>query len=135
MKTAISRSVYRMKVLLSMAAQASHRQGYLLIELMIALVSIALCSFLVAQLQIHMVHRYYEAEQYLKAVNYVSRAFEERLLGTRDLDGYTIETITQSMQEELSYKKVAVTISWNTPRGITKNITIHGGILDESTSR
>lgn len=135
MKTAISRSVYRMKGLLSMAAQASHRQGYLLIELMIALVSIALCSLLVAQLQIYMVHRYYEAEQHLKAVNYANRAFGERSLGTQELDGYTIEMLTQRIQKDLPYKQVTVTVSWNTPGGVTKNIIIHGGMLDESTRR
>ncbi len=133
MKIGSSWSVYRMKVSLSTGALAKKKQGYLLIELMITLAMIALCSFLVAQLQAHMAQQYYEAEQYLKAVNCANKVFEERLLGTQEQDGHTIKTIVQSV-EGLAYMHVAVTVSWETGRGLSKNITIHGGVLNENES-
>ncbi len=132
MKTGISRSVYRMNRSLSTPANGRKRAGYLLIELMIALMAIAVFSLLIAQLQAHMVHRYYEAEQYFLAVNYASGAFEERGVGTREIDGYTIETMTHRVQEELPYKRTVVTVSWKTGRGVAKQIIIHGGMLDEN---
>lgn len=132
-KTAIFRSVYRRGPALSMPATGSKQQGYLLIELMIAVAVLAVCSLLVAQLQAHMVCRYYEAEQYLKAVNYVNRVFEERSVGTQNIDGYTIETTVRPVKG-LSYKGVQVTVSWKTASGVDQNITIRGGMLDEDIS-
>ena len=134
MKTDSFRSVYRMNYLLSTAANGHKRAGYLLIELMIALTAIAIFSLLVAQLQAHMVHRYYEAEQYFLAVNYASRAFEERVVGTREMDGYTIEVMFHGVQGGLPYKHAVVTVSWKTGNGAVKQIVIQGGMLDEQTS-
>jgi len=119
---------------LSTPANGRKRAGYLLIELMIALTAIAGFSLLIAQLQAHMVHRYYEAEQYLKAVNYASGPFEERGVGTREIDGYTIEMMFHSVQGGLPYKHTVVTVSWKTGNGAVKQIAIQGGMLDEQTS-
>ncbi len=132
--TVISRSVYRMNHVLSMPANGSKRQGYLLIELMIAVAALAVCSLLVAQLQAHMVGRYYEAEQYLKAVNYAHRAFEQRSVGTQGIDGYTVATTTHSVQEGLLYQHIIMEVSWKTATGVSKKITIYGGMLNENQS-
>ena len=132
MKTVSFRSVYRMKGALSTDVQGVKKAGFLLIELMIALAMLAVCSLLVARLQVHMIYQYHEAEQYLKAVNYASRAFEERLVGTQERESYTIAMMMHSVQEGLPYKQLVVMVSWKTGRGVSKSITMYGGMLDEN---
>lgn len=129
----IFRSVYRMRYSLSMGARGRNQPGYLLIELMIALATLAVCSLLVAKLQAHMVCQCYEAEQYLKAVNYASRTIEKRLSGRQEQDGFTIETSARRVHENIPYNHVTVAVSWNNMAGVQKQITIQGGMLDEST--
>jgi len=117
-----------MKGLLSMGVPGANMPGYLLIELMIALVAITVCALLVAQLQVYIAHHNDEAEQYLTAVSYASELFEHCQCGRQKRDAYMIETTMQPVKE-LPFAYVAVTVSWKTARGVSQTITIHGGML------
>ena len=132
MKTDNFRSVYRMSRILSMGGHRQKQAGYLLIELMIALATLAVCSLLVARLQVYMVCHSHDAEQYLKAVTYASRAFEERSFGVREQDGFTITATAHCAYKKVPYKQITVVVAWQSMAGVQKQITIQGGMLDES---
>ena len=131
-KQIFSWSVYWMNLLLSMLARVVKKPGYLLVELMIALATIALCSVLVAQLQVHMVQQYHEAEQYFKAVTIANSVFAKKSFDQQEVaPGYTVNAVVKQLDHAVSYLQATVTGSWKTGRGISKQITIHVGMLDD----
>ncbi len=134
-----------MNTQLSTLTTSTKNPGYLLVELMIALVAIALCSVMAAYLQVHITQLHKQAEQYLKAVNIANTIFEETMFGQTLFgkasiknnglydDTYTIETTQSKVDKNIPYTQIAVTISWKTLRGADKKITIHGGKVDHES--
>ena len=106
-----------------------NRSGYLLIELMIAVATIATCSVMLAYLQVHISMLHKEAEQYLQAVNYAHAAFEGSAESSRN--GFTVQKSMQKIKNDIPYSQVTVTVSWKTPRGVAKQIAIHGGQIED----
>ncbi len=114
-----------------MITQDRKRSGYLLIELMVAVATIALCSVMAAYMQAHIAIIHKEAEQYLQAVNLASTQLMHNNTIVQD-DAYTIEITKSKLDTSIAYKQIMVTISWNSPKGISKQIVIHGGGIDDT---
>lgn len=118
-----------MNDLLSMTTRSAKRPGYLLVELMIAVATIALCTIIAAYTQAHIAAIHKEAEQYLQAVNIAVAHLEHNTISHDST--YKLETTRTRIKQDVPYSQISVKVSWKTPKGVAKHIVIHGGNIDD----
>ncbi len=124
------------------------KQGFLLIEVLIALVLIATFSVIFAQFQWQAVRQNKQAHDYLQAVNHAS-AFMEKLQATgklpagspRKVDKFTlswkamplapsgaVNTIFGSSVHKVRFNLVELTVAWQSVQGGDTSIKIVSGV-------
>ena len=113
------------------------KSGFLLIEAMIALSVVIIFSFTIAYVQSQAACLLRDGNAYCKAANAAQCIFE-RISGhipvpTRHvLDGMDIEVSQERIYDHIPYKKIEITVSWNSAQGNRKKLLFTSGIIDEA---
>jgi hypothetical protein len=100
--------------------------GYLFLEMLIAIAMVATFSLIVALLQSHIACWHKEAEQYLNAANIAQKvlAYQQTGMSIPAIPGFTITTNAQSVNPSVACILDTVTVSFVTPHGIRKEVTM-----------
>ncbi len=114
-------------------SESMRRSGFLLIEMIIALATIAVMSLIIAHIQVCIMQWHKEAEQHLMATN-LAQLTLAKLQKSEEVmqpDHFRVQVHSYKIRAQVPFIAHSVTISFKTSRGITKEITIDGGSLDE----
>ena len=109
-----------------------NRQGFLIIEGMIALATAVLFSLVIMAICSNLATWHMQANQYLQATSLASQVFERINLNQPVPDRVGIFTIKTSIKkdEKIPYNHIRVALSWKTARQEEKEIIFFGGNVD-----
>ncbi len=110
------------------------RRAFLLIELLVALATVAVFSCIVAFVQAQAWRQYHEANRYLKAVNLITGIFEHmnhdpKRPAIPQTEEFSVQIKEVRADSAIPFKMVTVIVSWNVAGG-SKELAITGGVVD-----
>jgi Tfp pilus assembly protein PilV len=106
------------------------QDGYLLLEILVALVLVAGISFAIALMHTQLIQWQKEAEQYLVGTNLACEQLfhlQSKSCYQPKTSGFQVKTDTIPIDFPVPYSLYQVTVTFKTIRGITKEIMLVGG--------
>ena len=110
----------------------SKREGFLIIEGMIALATVVIFSLVIMTIRTNITIWHTQAQQYLQAVSLADRIFERMSMHQEIPDTvgkFGIKTFIKA-DEKIPYKHIQVTIQWKSARNEEKELSFFGGMVD-----
>lgn len=106
------------------------KRGYLLIEMMISLVILMIGSLVIAHIQSQIMAWHRETEQYMMATTIAQEAmvYIPHTM-PKNYPGFTLQITASNPDPGVPYTLYSVTISFCTPRGTTKELTLYKGVI------
>ncbi len=105
------------------------KRGYLLVEMMIAITTLAMTALIMANIQARIAGWHIEAEQYLVATNIAQRTLmglQQAMPWTYAKNDFGVRIATWT-EPAIPFTAYTITVSFVTPRGITREVVIGGG--------
>lgn len=109
------------------------KRGYLLVEMMVAIAILAMAALIMASIQARIAGWHAEAKQYMVATNIAQRTLtglQQAIPWVNEKNGFDV-TIDSWTQPGVPFTAYTITVSFLTPRGITKSVIIGGGNFHE----
>ena len=106
--------------------------GYLLIEMIIALAIVATMSIILACIHVSMIHWHKQAVQYATATNLALTTLallQNQKTKPPLANGFTIKIDSKAIDPSIPFMLHTITVSFKTPYGREKHVTITGGAL------